>query len=1723
MSKSRNSGQWSVASGQAKQGASASRGSNLVGVGDRGLGFGERNAQAGFSSSSPIPNPQPPTPGPLSLVPNPQRPTPNPRSAASRRGVLLLVVLSLLTLFTLIGVTFVLVASQSRRATRADSRHEQHGDDPQRVLDSVFGQIVRDTTNTRSSLQGHSLLADMYGPSPIAGTVTATATVVPSTGGQFITFNVTADTFSPQTVQVPSGIRVWTMSPNAGHYNGCVLTIDYAAPNTPDVSMRIIGYTPGVAGGSGAITTGTFITMAEESAPLPANGDRFVVNGRPFTGSGFGYNGGEPYQDANNNGVHDPLELFTDINGNGTWDGASGLLNLQDSNSRAFALQPRQNNLVYLRGFDGAAGTLDDAVFSPNEDYDAPDAQNMLVGYVPVSPSPPPLAPGVNTIIPSLHRPQMIDVWRSHATWATDANFPRQVILRPIGNFPVNGVPIPAAAVDHPNFTGSNPNFDAVLGPWDVDNDGDGIADSVWVDIGLPVQTAPDGRRFKPLAAILCIDLDGRLNVNAHGSLAKFATVTTNGPFAGTAANSSPPLPSGEGYGPADIDLSVLFAGVAPYQALLMGTSGGTLVGRYGEVPGTAMPGLDAVDEPLSFVKQFEFPRTVTTIRTSYSTPPDLWARSVLGLDYRGQPLRYGVGAAYPNDSTDDPYEMNLSRRVIRSVHLSTGADYPFTATELERSLRTFDIDAQVLPSRLQNFLTTALPIASRAVTTDSFDLPVPSFRPTRDMVLGPDGNPDGAASTDGIGSVLGVSPTNLGIVDLLKYRLVQGGVASGAVNGLANQLLSPELIAGLKIDINRPFGNGRDDNASGTAGYNIVDDPDEALLGTGEPLWTDGNYPTGFNGLPFRHNNWEIDINGSGATDVADNIYDRQLLARHLFIMAMLLKDKNMQIPIDGKGPTPAAETARAIAQWAVNVVDFRDTDAIMTPFEYPIDPFTSSGWNVDSDPKTNEGVTRGLVWGCERPELLITETFAFHDRRTEDLATDDSGIGAHTVGSGMPPDTTFDQRLVPRDVLFVELYNPWTAVEALPAEFYYNTVSNSWSTGVLLNKLTPASAGTQAPVWRLVVVTGVRKQNDLNDPIVTDRPTGAELDRSIYFTSAAPTISTDTSQFYTSFNVAPIPPGSYAVIGPNEPGSAGPLHHIVVGRNTTDSNAAPYSTASPGTRRIDLDPTNGIVVTYDNAGTVEPTAGDTKPAVAIVIDSPRGVNVSDPTGGYPATNSTAGVEPSYLQPKDTPFDNAVPELNTTGTTPAYKTLHLQRLANPLKPWNPEAGDAGNIPALDVNPYITIDTMPIDLTSFNGVTSTSDPKDANSAKANVMFATRSRGEQNDPTFANLWRQEPFVKVNTTSPAGPVTNYFPILLQHTLGFMNNALGARFNSGNLPSGNASYLGDPQNLPFPWLTWNNRPFTSPGELLLVPRTRPSQINTAYTQISAAAVDPYTNIGAPYGHLVNFFHTSNLPGTASQMHRILDYVQVPSRFVGTETVLNPGVTYFGNPGFSASPPGYHPPFNKVSNYRDPGRVNINTIPGDGGTIWQGILNGRALPTWANVELSRRGPAGAPDAFANPFRSADGVTAVPPSAFSTLLRDTDVTFLRGATNSPWTATASLFADINPGYYNESSRNPYFHYQSLQRLSNLLTTRSNVYAVWITVGHFEVTPNQGTGVIDAGHPDGFQLGQEIGSETGEIKRPRGFYIFDRSIPVGFEPGKDHNIDQGTLIKRFIE
>ena len=156
---------------------------------------------------------------------------------------------------------------------------------------------------------------------------------------------------------------------------------------------------------------------------------------------------------------------------------------------------------------------------------------------------------------------------------------------------------------DHPNFNGSNPYSmnpvpativaDTTTGlitllmgarryctrsnerPWDVDTDGDGVPDSIWLDIGLAVRSTADGRKYKPLVAVLCLDMDGRLNLNcarlAGGGksnhslrfIRQSGEFGTNYRFAGTAAGLlqlSNTLHRGQGFGPAEINLAPLFA-----------------------------------------------------------------------------------------------------------------------------------------------------------------------------------------------------------------------------------------------------------------------------------------------------------------------------------------------------------------------------------------------------------------------------------------------------------------------------------------------------------------------------------------------------------------------------------------------------------------------------------------------------------------------------------------------------------------------------------------------------------------------------------------------------------------------------------------------------------------------------------------------------------------------------------------------------------------------------------------------------------------------------------------------------------------------------------------------------------------------------------------------------------------------------------------------------------
>jgi hypothetical protein len=1061
----------------------------------------------------------------------------------------------------------------------------------------------------------------------------------------------------------------------------------------------------------------------------------------------------------------------------------------------------------------------------------------------------------------------------------------RKISLRPIRE-------------DHPNFDGSNPqsrpvNLSSVnnlvinghitvpyweaVGPWDVDNDNDGVPDSVWVDLGEPVAQAEDGTLYKPLFAFLIIDLDSRLNVNAHGLVDHLIRDTTQPteppnldltPFdvttlkrVGNLANdlsptandlsSSNSLAHGLGYGPAEISLRPVLSPLLPsllpayagdpgvavafnaddYARLLVGRPAGPLNnpiwGRHGlvDVYGAPLnifnvrPGMTydiaaaaATSDILASLQFFGHPGwlsyyydpnpfdgvPVLPVPTKFGSPPDLFGRYAVGLDYVGQPVyeAHGDALLYGDRSmlVDAPYELDLSSSVRRDVpagsaiaELITEAndpnlvaddndDAPFATADLERILRSHDADAGILPDRLWNIVDAFDPVklvqnqpvavekvandlfdpisrtilatdpsdapqmlaaaqsmagpARRLVTTDSYGLPVPGGSFLSRLIYGADGQPGQAGFDDddngivddpselgwggsddyepvmkGIALMPGapdpaaapvaprLAPDHPTIVDLLKYRVQYERLKRGLaiyddsklrpeLSAIVQQMLAPEVIAGGRMDLNRPFGDGRDsgdgiDNDgvngvddSGEMNYpigdprrdpymnGIVDDPLEAgdpfvdangngrrdpgeyfynVVGvgaTGQYTNVDADYDgpidllwAGLTGEPisFDYNHGgaveflqgsrfyegrRIDLNDNGIHDVGDGrlrdngVLQRQVFARHLYCLMMLLvddnylatqnvfddEDGNINLLIladelsremaikelveegtatpsvtqinaraaaiaDPNGPQLHIQwalrkmTARRIAQWAINCVDFRDPDAIMTPFEYDEYPF--DGWGVyardpndpngpgifvplDGDPATNENwgqelhpivnpddnsvkikvpikdnppysnddsaparengtrefATREVVWGVERPELLITETLAFHDRRCTDDGTISPGIDDTPI-PGTPPDYDLDQRLKPRGSLFVELYNPWSPDGQRPAEFY-DRVGDIDPTaggvqfsdpGVMLNKLsdfgipavdpvTNQAFTKRSPVWRMAVV---------------------------------------------------------------------------------------------------------------------------------------------------------------------------------------------------------------------------------------------------------------------------------------------------------------------------------------------------------------------------------------------------------------------------------------------------------------------------------------------------------------------------------------------------------------------------------------------------------------------------------------------------------------------------
>lgn len=1600
------------------------------------------------------------------------------RRARQKRGIVLLVVISLLTLFILLGVTYTLVATQYRDAARHESYRDLYRDNPETEMELVLGQLLYGSL-VRTSLLGHDLLGDMYGNDGVAAKVDAATPATPPAGSGMVTLDL-----DPTAVLQPFQR---TLSDRLEYYTGRVLT--FTTGPAKGVSTRIMHYVPSVSGAPPRVVVET----TDGIAPGNLIGSQVLINGAPFNGTGIGYNESTRKLD-----MHD-----------GTPD-------------NLVALMPHFAQYLTTPQFVGPSTVPQMCVNYGGEDesWDAPDYQNMFLAMVP------PSALELNTdgspdndvpILPSFHRPELVRYWANHSNGLFSTSNPsyrdfrRQIIMRPM-------------PWDHPNFSGSNPYIPAASNPasltqaeddawvaaltsthyWDVDNDNDGLPDSIWIDPGLPVLTSPDGRRYKRLVAILVKDLDGRINLNTAGNLKvaqenNFYQANTDIP-ANTLAGRDPSnpgtvrVPRGLGYGPETDILRLLVRGgdTSNYQSFI------TM--RYGRDGRPGVPNLDDQAANLPF-KALGLPSNYITTSSIYASPPDVWGRAAVALNYYGQPIfTNNVGT---DETLDDPYEMQVDHRTAHR-------DSPYTPAELERLLRYNDADAPMIQSRLNVSPLNSSPRARESVTTAAWHVTGPSMITPKELRTTSSTNP----------------PLQGSILDLYSRK--------GVPDSEWRNIIPFEFLHGEPFNLNRPFGDGVDINGNG-----VVDEPWESE-------------PTDFtNGSSFGIDNPAT--NGNAV---------RQMYARHLYCLAMLLKNPNYEYDLDGDGTATPAETAKALAQWAINVVDFRDSDSISTPFEYDPNPF--DGWDLAAD-GIPDAAYPYIVWGVERPELLISEAIAWHDRRTED--TDEDEPERKKTDDADDPDEDYDQRLRPTGALFVELYNPWVDQNNIapfvnrPSELYLNTE------GVVLN-----AAPGGSPVWRLVIDrrSAAARAGNPDEPrpeTLTGPADGSgHIERSIYFTNPVGATAAGGEVFHTDLPIAPLKPGRYAIVGSAGKEEAG-TYTTYVGRIRGQSDLPgmdPLIMAD--TRQIRLQPNVNPdvhqvqILNNGNAYDVN-VANDIQPAIAVPINRPRSVSITEPIGGYTNTGFVAPTDPAslpdgagtYTPPLDEPLDKNRPGfefLMEDGTAANFRTIHLQRLANPLLPHDRYT-----------NPYITIDSTPIDVTAFNGVTSPSDPE-ADAGK-HTNFQTFQRGgsfpdsevpgyNAPDPAIPNpasplrnLWRREPArSEPIASSPPGVGTeHYFNYQLFHTLGYLNRQYHPYFTAASpvplIYRGAPSFMtaaGTPGPA-FPWLTFNNRPFTNAMELLLVPRRSQYDLLTYFgVKVPASNPHPYVNSeqNLQFPHLLNLMQAADNATVDSgmqlgpQLNRLLEYVGVPSPFVDTERWYP--TTSFTEATAPAPSPAetYRPPFSSLSRHREPGKVNINTIFDEYvfNSAVAGIPEGAGLQsTWLNVQLSRQGygttasdvfapNANYPSYFSQPFRAADAADLMPlpslwtESVHATLLRK------RPGSNEP------LFGNTDTSEHVNVDRNPYFAFQGLQKIGNTFTTHSNVFAVWMTVGYFEVTE---WGAVDAGHPDGYQLGMELGADTGEIQRHRAFFIIDRSIPVAYQPGQKHNTDRTVLLRRYIE
>lgn len=555
-----------------------------------------------------------------------------------------------------------------------------------------------------------------------------------------------------------------------------------------------------------------------------------------------------------------------------------------------------------------------------NVPWTYPDLNNMFLAAV--------KADGT-VLAQSFHRPWLFNPNHalndsSNPNWTNEAG--KYLILRPRPVDMGPGFPYPEDATgDVKNLTTTSSGND-----------------SIWMDLGFPVLTAPNGLKYKPLFAPLILDLDGKVNVNVHGNIRGAGSHVSN-----------------QGWGPWEVNLGAV---IPEYRNLFVGNQRHR--GKYGPDQSPGKKGAQMYwpfsGRPHGYA-QVDYDALVSG---RYQSPGNPFVD--------GPFARFPMG--YDNLSGNAPATERFEHPALYNPYLATADDLLFSVSDLAKLIRRGpELSRQSTLAQLcpQSFANQRL---RRLVTTYSFDFDAPGaapwlYDPTNSQYQVPNNAADQAPQGPPVpfpSLALRGSPIPP------KSEFAAPGLPPSSPGadwkGLQTALQ--------RVNLNRPL--------------------------TPYPMGTDADRSK------VRFDN----PNRVSAFEIAQE--DRQFLAAEIYDRLLSVTGVSRSAKIPTQPSEQELQVRRWLAQLAVNIVDYRDSDDICTPFNFYSlsdagnQPIQGGDLTPTGDPAQPDAeLPRFWVFGTELPRVVLSEVLAEREE--------------------LPP--VMNQDPVSRVKVWIELHNPFQA----------------------------------------------------------------------------------------------------------------------------------------------------------------------------------------------------------------------------------------------------------------------------------------------------------------------------------------------------------------------------------------------------------------------------------------------------------------------------------------------------------------------------------------------------------------------------------------------------------------------------------------------------------------------------------------------------------------------